>query len=44
MFRRIFLARTPAYGPSPVYKLEIYPNGQVNYFGKYFVKVEGFKS
>ncbi|TDO91987.1 hypothetical protein DFR79_10813 [Halanaerobium saccharolyticum] len=44
MFRRIFLARTPCFGHCPVYKLEIYPNGQVNYLGKYFVKMEGFKS
>lgn len=44
MFRRIFLARTPCNGPCPVYKLEIYPNGQVNYLGEYFVKVEGFNS
>jgi hypothetical protein len=44
MFRRIFLARTACYGHCPVYKLEIYPNGQVNYLGEIFVKVEGFKS
>lgn len=44
MFKRIFLARTPSYGPCPVYKLEIYPNGQVIYFGEHRVKVEGLKS
>jgi hypothetical protein len=44
MFRRIFLARTACFGHCPVYKLEIYPNGQVNYLGEIFVKIEGFKS
>lgn len=44
MFRRIFLKRTPCYGICPVYKLEIYPDGQVNYFGEHRVRVEGFKS
>ena len=44
MFRRIFFARTPCYGPCPVYKLEIYPNGRVNYSGEHRVRVEGFKS
>jgi dissimilatory sulfite reductase (desulfoviridin) alpha/beta subunit len=44
MFSRIFLARTACYGHCPVYKLEIYPNGQVNYLGQIFVRVEGFNS
>lgn len=44
MFKKIFLARTACYGHCPVYELEIYPSGQVNYFGKIFVRVEGFKS
>jgi len=44
MFSRIFLARTACYGICPVYKLKIYPSGQVNYSGEHHVKVEGYKN
>lgn len=44
MFKRIFLKRTPSYGPCSIYELEIYSDGRVNYFGEHRVKVEGYNS
>lgn len=41
MFEYISLERTACYGHCPVYKVIIYNNGQVDYEGEMFVKVEG---
>lgn len=44
MFKKISLERTACYGHCPIYKLDIFADGKVNYFGELFVRIEGFKS